>query len=113
MLLAVQAVKAAGVGLRGDVILESVIEEECSGNGTLACGVRGLRADAAIIPEPEGLTASLSAAGVFWFRVRVQGRGSHALSASSAVNAIEAMLKGESSVKTIQEYHSEIKSYQS
>ena len=92
MLLAVEAVKATGVGLRGDVILESVIEEECSGNGTLACGVRGLKADAAIIPEPEGLTASLSAVGVFWFRVRVQGRGSHALSASSAVNAIEAML---------------------
>jgi len=33
--------------------------------------------------------------------------------AQAAVNAIEAMLKGESSVKTIQEYHSEIKSYQS
>ena len=33
--------------------------------------------------------------------------------AQAAVNAIETMLKGESSVKTIQEYHSEIKSYQS
>jgi carbamoyl-phosphate synthase large subunit len=33
--------------------------------------------------------------------------------AQAAVNAIEAMLKGESRVKTIQEYHSEIKSYQS
>ncbi|MCX5838413.1 MAG: ATP-grasp domain-containing protein, partial [Deltaproteobacteria bacterium] len=33
--------------------------------------------------------------------------------AQAAVNAIETMLKGESRVKTIQEYHSEIKSYQS
>jgi carbamoyl-phosphate synthase large subunit len=31
----------------------------------------------------------------------------------AAVNAIEAMLKGENRVKTIQEYHREIKSYQS
>jgi len=33
--------------------------------------------------------------------------------AQAAVNAIEAMLKGESRVKTIQEYHREVKSYQS
>jgi carbamoyl-phosphate synthase large subunit len=32
--------------------------------------------------------------------------------AEAAVNAIEAMLKGESRVKTIQEYHREVKSYQ-
>lgn len=36
MLLAVEALRAAGCQLRGDVILESVIEEECTGNGTLA-----------------------------------------------------------------------------
>jgi carbamoyl-phosphate synthase large subunit len=33
--------------------------------------------------------------------------------AQAAVNAIEAMLKGESRVKTIQEYHREVKTYQS
>ncbi len=92
MLLAVEAVRAAGVGLRGDVILQSVIEEECTGNGTLACGVRGLKAHAAIIPEPHALTGNLSTVGVFWFRVRLQGRGSHAHAADSAVNAMEAML---------------------
>jgi carbamoyl-phosphate synthase large subunit len=32
--------------------------------------------------------------------------------AQAAVNAIEAMLKEEGRVKTIQEYHNEIKSYQ-
>lgn len=32
--------------------------------------------------------------------------------AQAAVNAIEAMLKEEGRVKTIQEYHGEIKSYQ-
>ena len=75
MLLAVEAVRGAGLGLCGDVILESVIEEECTGNGTLACGLRGLRADAALIPEPMHLGACIGTVGVFWFRVRTVGEG--------------------------------------
>lgn len=37
MLLAVQAIRSAGIELAGDLIVQSVIEEEQSGNGTLAC----------------------------------------------------------------------------
>lgn len=92
MLLAVEAVRAAGVELKGDVILESVIEEECTGNGALACGLRGLKADAALIPEPHSLHASLATVGVIWFRIRTQGQASHVLAAESAVNAIEKMI---------------------
>lgn len=92
MILAVEAVRAAGVGLCGDVILESVIEEECTGNGSLACVLRGLKADAAIIPEPHGLTACLATVGVIWFRVRTRGRASHVLAADTAINAIERMI---------------------
>jgi acetylornithine deacetylase len=90
-LLAVESVRAAGVQLRGDLILESVIEEECTGNGTLACGVRGLRADAAIITEPHRLEACLSTMAVVWFRVRTSGQASHVLAADQAVNAIEKL----------------------
>jgi acetylornithine deacetylase len=93
MILAVEAVRAAGVGLRGDVTLESVIEEECTGNGTLACALAGLTADAAIVPEPHGLEASQATVGVIWFRVRTRGRASHVLAAESAVNAIEGMFR--------------------
>ena len=82
MLLAVESVRAAGVGLRGNVILETVIEEECTGNGALACALRGLTADAAIVPEPHALSACLSTVGVIWFRVHTTGRASHAQSAS-------------------------------
>ena len=32
------------------VYIQSVVEEECTGNGALACLVRGYRGDAAIIP---------------------------------------------------------------
>jgi acetylornithine deacetylase len=93
MLLAVEAVQATGVRLKGDVILETVIEEECTGNGTLACGLRGLRADAAIVPESHGLRASLATVGVIWFRVHTRGSASHVLAADSAVNAIEETYK--------------------
>ena len=92
MILAIEAVRSTGVGLRGDVILESVIEEECTGNGSLACALIGLKADAAIIPEPHALTASLATVGVIWFRVKTRGQASHVLAAESAVNAIEKMI---------------------
>lgn len=91
MLLAVEAIRAANVSLKGDVILESVIEEECTGNGTLACCLRGLRGDAALVPEPHGLEATLATLGIIWFRVRTRGRASHAQAADLAVNAIEKM----------------------
>jgi acetylornithine deacetylase len=90
-LLAVESVRAVGMGLRGNLILESVIEEECTGNGTLACGLRGIRADAAIIPEPHHLEASLSTMAVVWFRVRTSGKASHVSAADQAVNAIEEL----------------------
>ncbi len=88
MIYAVRALKEEGVELKGDVTLETVIEEECTGNGTLAARVRGYGADAAIIPEPLNQSLLESQVGVMWARVTVRGRGAHAERASEAVNAI-------------------------
>jgi acetylornithine deacetylase len=53
MLVAVEALRAAGVRLRGDVLVETIVDEEFGGvNGTLAARLRGHNADAAIITEP-------------------------------------------------------------
>lgn len=49
---AVRAIRRAGIALRGDVILESVIGEEAGEPGTLRCLERGYKADFALIPEP-------------------------------------------------------------
>lgn len=50
--VAVAALHRAGVSLAGDVILQSVVDEEWGGGGgTLAALLRGERADAAIISE--------------------------------------------------------------
>ena len=54
MTYALHAVERAGFGLRAPVTLEAVIEEECCGNGALACLAAGYDAEAVLIPEPFG-----------------------------------------------------------
>ena len=89
MIYAVRAVEDAGFGLQAPVTMEGVIEEECSGNGALACLQAGYDADAVLIPEPFGPTILTHQVGVLWFKVSVRGASRHVLSASSGVNAIE------------------------
>jgi acetylornithine deacetylase len=88
MIYAVRALREAGVELSGDVTLETVIEEECTGNGALAARARGYGADAAIIPEPFGRRLLEAQVGVMWARVTVRGKGAHAERASASVNAV-------------------------
>ena len=89
MLYALAAVRRAGIELAGDVHLQTVIEEECTGNGTLAALARGVDADAAIIPEPFNQTLLTAQIGVLWARITVLGAGAHVLGADRAVNANE------------------------
>ena len=89
MMYALKAVRQAGVDLAGDVVVQTVIDEECSGNGTLACLAAGHRADAAVVPEPTQLAVVTAHPGVLWCRIHIRGRGAHAESASTAVNAAE------------------------
>jgi acetylornithine deacetylase len=89
MTYAVHAVQRAGFGLRAPVTVEGVIEEECSGNGALACIRAGHDADTVLIPEPFGPTIVTHQVGVLWFKVTVRGAARHVLSASAGVNAIE------------------------
>lgn len=90
-ILALEGIIAADIGLHGDVFVETVLEEECCGNGTLACRLRGYSssADAAIITEPSALGANEADLGVMWFRVRVRGTSGHVGRAHEANNAIE------------------------
>ncbi len=89
MIFALRAVREAGVPLQGDVVVQSVIDEECSGNGTLACLEAGHGGDAAAIPEPTGLGFVTAHPGVLWCRIVVRGLGAHARQASAAINAID------------------------
>lgn len=84
------AIRRAGFEPASDLILQSVIEEECSGNGALATVERGYSADAAVIPEPFDQTLLTAQLGVLWLRVTVQGRPTHVLEATAGVDAIRA-----------------------
>jgi acetylornithine deacetylase len=89
MTYAVHAVKEAGFGLNAPVTIETVIEEECSGNGALACIQAGHDAQAVLIPEPFGPTILTHQVGVLWFKVKVKGSPRHVQSAPAGTNAIE------------------------
>jgi len=88
-LLAIETLQALGVRLKGDVIFQSVVEEESGGAGTLSTILRGYRADAAIVPEPTNLKIFPKQQGSMWFRLRVKGRSAHGGTRYEGVSAIE------------------------
>jgi acetylornithine deacetylase len=93
-LTAFRALREAGLQPAAEVQMHSVIEEECTGNGALACMVALPRCDAAIIPEPgPGFPAVYSGeVGVVWAQVTVTGRPAHVREKQAGVNAIEAAM---------------------
>jgi acetylornithine deacetylase len=88
-LLAIQTLQALGVRLKGDVIFQSVVEEESGGAGTLATILRGYKADAALIPEPTNMKIFPKQQGSMWFRLTVKGRSAHGGTRYEGVSAIE------------------------
>ncbi len=89
MTYAVHAVEKAGFGFKAPVTIEAVIEEECGGNGALACVAAGHDAEAVLIPEPMGLAILTAQLGVLWFKVSLTGVPRHVHDAQAGVNAIE------------------------
>jgi len=89
MTYAVHAVEKAGFGFKAPVTIEAVIEEECGGNGALACVAAGHDAEAVLIPEPLGLAILTAQLGVLWFKVSLAGVPRHVAEATAGVNAIE------------------------
>ncbi|MFZ2871995.1 M20 family metallopeptidase [Zavarzinia sp.] len=89
--MAFDALARLGLQPAAPVYLQSVIEEECTGNGALACLARGYRADAAIIPEPFDQSLLIAQLGVMWLSVDLVGKPAHVLDTSAGTNAIEAV----------------------
>jgi acetylornithine deacetylase len=93
MVGAVRALQRLNTRPGGPVQLQSVVEEECTGNGALACVLAGHTADAAILTEPTKGAIWNAQVGVLWFQVRVLGAPAHAGEAEAGANAIEASYK--------------------
>ncbi|MEM8989456.1 MAG: ArgE/DapE family deacylase [Pseudomonadota bacterium] len=89
-IFALDALRRIGKQPAATVYLQSVAEEESTGNGALSCLLRGYTADAALIPEPTDGTLTRGNVGVIWFKITVRGHPVHVREAGSGANAIEA-----------------------
>jgi acetylornithine deacetylase len=99
---AFRALGSLGFQPAATVCLQSVVEEECTGNGALACLHRGFTADAAIIPEPFDHSILSAQVGVMWLSVEVFGKPAHVANAAEGINAIEAAFCLWNGLKTLQ-----------
>jgi acetylornithine deacetylase len=93
IIIALQALKETNTKLKGDVFLETTIDEEDGGiGGCLYMRLTQPKVDAAIIPEPGGNAIAVASAGVMYFRIIVTGIPAHAHEAHYGVNAIVKMI---------------------
>ena len=100
MTMALKVLLDCGLRPRGSVFLEYVIDEEVSGLGTLACVVRGYKADAGISLETSDLHVQPACIGRLWFVVEVRGKPA---GISRRWEAVSALDKGYKIAKAIEE----------
>jgi acetylornithine deacetylase len=91
-LAAIMAAGAAAArgGLRGDVIVAAVADEEHASVGCQAVAARW-SADAAIVTEPTGLEVCVAHKGFAWLEIETHGRAAHGSRPDLGVDAIARM----------------------
>ncbi len=93
MIFAVRALQENDISLKGDVQIETTIEEEDGGvGGVLYMRTIRPKTDAAFVPEPTNLEITVASAGVMYFRVTTLGVPAHAATAHFGVNAAQKMI---------------------
>ena len=81
---------AAAAGVRGDVVLSAVADEEHASIGTAAV-LEEVSADAAVVAEPSNLELHLAHRGFAVYDVRTRGVASHTSQPQRGVNAVAHM----------------------
>ncbi|MCV9937409.1 ArgE/DapE family deacylase [Boseaceae bacterium BT-24-1] len=92
-LYALEAIAHAGLTLRGDVQIQSVVEEEITGNGAATAFVNGFIADAIVSAEPTDEQLVRANSGVLKFRLTTRGRPAHPREPEAGQSAIDLMIK--------------------
>jgi len=87
--MVITAIKDSGITLKGDIISEYVMDEELTGNGTLACVIKGYQADAGICCETSSMHVQPGSIGRIWFDINVKGKAAGIQRRYEGVNAIE------------------------
>ncbi len=91
--LALRALRRLGVAPRRNLSFLSVIEEECTGNGTLAALREGVRADAVVLPEPTNLNILLGGVAITWVTITIRFGGGHAESSDRLASPAQALAR--------------------
>lgn len=82
--------EAAKKGLKGDLIIAAVSDEEVASLGTSAV-IERFRADAAIVTEPTELRLCIAHKGFAWIEIETRGVAAHGSRADLGVDAIGHM----------------------
>lgn len=90
MIAAGEAVRRAGLRLRGDVIVAAVADEEYSSLGTEHL-VRTERGDGCIIAEDTALNMMVAHQGFAWYEIETVGRAAHGMHPQDGIDAIAMM----------------------
>lgn len=78
ILVALEALCRRGVPLAGDVVVNTVTDEESTSGGGVATIGHGITADAAVVAEPTGLAVGIACRGSLMPSIHVEGRAGHA-----------------------------------
>jgi len=100
---AIRAIRAAGIPLKGDVYINTNIDEDIGCYGSLEAIRRGYRADAGINPEPTAHTIGIASTGCQHFRVIVRGKPTY----TGGISAIENAFKVYKVIKDLDKYRRE------
>ena len=95
-LAGVKALLDLGYRPAAPLYFNTVVEEECTGNGALASveyiKAQGLRVDAMLDPEPFGESIMSGQVGVIWAQLHLTGRPAHAMEMAMGLNPIETAM---------------------
>ena len=80
--------RAAQAGLKGEIVVAAVVDEEWQSAGTRGLVERGVRADACIVTEPTRLAIAPAHKGFTWTEVSFTGRAAHGSRYDVGVDAI-------------------------
>lgn len=86
--MCVAAHRAAAAGLRGEVIVAAVCDEEFASIGTRALVASGIRADACVVTEPTRLAIAPAHKGFAWLEFTLHGTAAHGSRHDIGVDAI-------------------------
>lgn len=93
MMIAMAAIKRAGIKLKGDLIFTGVIDEECNSKGLINLLKSDLKVDAAIVGEPTSLDMCIGHRGVEWLEFYFRGKTVHGGAQKEGINAISKAAK--------------------